>query len=106
MGSFSEDFEYKRCCFFHPHALLLHWRQCALSRSHLQVLLPYFILWQIWKAYNASRFDSQSFFVDAVIYQVVLDLRIASFVFHFKLSQLRGVFEFSDCGGFECYSST
>ena len=80
--------------FLTPHALLLHWRRCAPSQNHLQVLLPCFILWQVWKAHNTFRFDSQSFSVDVVILQVILDLKLCLtsdasmivFLFFFGLS--------------------
>ena len=80
--------------FLTPHALLLHWQWCAPSQNHLQVLLPYFILWQVWKAHNTFRFDSQSFSVDVVILQVILDLKLCLtsdasmivFLFFFGLS--------------------
>ncbi|KAH9701287.1 hypothetical protein KPL71_024943 [Citrus sinensis] len=74
-----------------PRALLLFWRHCAPSRNHLRVLLPCFILWQIWKARNAFRFNSQSFSTDAVIFQVDSDVRLASSAFGFKPPQLKGV---------------
>lgn len=79
--------------FLTPHALLLHWRRCTPSRSHLRVLLPCFILWQIWKARNAFRFDSQSFWVIVIIHRVGLDLGLASSAFGFKTSQLRRVLD-------------
>lgn len=77
--------------FLSSRALLLHWRRCATSRSHVRVLLPCFILWQVWKARNAYWFDARSFSVDAVVHQVVSDLRLASSAFGFMPSQLRGV---------------
>ena len=47
----------------------------------------------MWKARNAYRFDSVAFSVDAVIFRVVSDLKLASFAFGFKTSQLRGVLD-------------
>lgn len=79
--------------FLTPHALLLHWRRYALSLSHFRVLLPCFILWQIWKAHNSFRFDSQSFSVIVIIHRVGLDLGLAIFAFGYKTSQLRGVLD-------------
>ena len=77
-GSFLADFGYKRCFLPPPppppHALLFHWWWCAPSRSHLRVFLPCFILWQVWKARNAFRFDPQPFSINAIIYRVVSDL--------------------------------
>ena len=70
--------------FLSPRALLLFWRHCVPSRNHLRVLLPCFILWQIWRAQNAFQFNSQSFSTDAVIFQVDYDLRLASSAFGFK----------------------
>ena len=77
--------------FLSPRTLLLFWKHCAPSQNHHRVLLPYFILWQIWKALNAFWFHSQSFSTDAVIFQVDSDLRLASSAFGFKPPQLRGV---------------
>ena len=77
--------------FLSPRTLLLFWKHCAPSQNHHRVLLPYFILWQIWKAQNAFQFHSQSFSTDAVIFQVDSDLRLASSAFGFKPPQLRGV---------------
>ncbi|KAH9750080.1 zf-RVT domain-containing protein [Citrus sinensis] len=55
--------------FLSPRALPPIWRRRAPSRNHLWVLMPCFILWQVWKARNAYRFHSQSFLTDAVIFQ-------------------------------------
>ncbi|KAK9217083.1 hypothetical protein WN943_005708 [Citrus x changshan-huyou] len=60
--------------------------------SHFQVL-PYFILWQVWKAYNAFRFDSQRFSVNTIIHWVGLDLGLTDFAFGFNPSQLQGVLD-------------
>ncbi|KAH9750075.1 reverse transcriptase domain-containing protein [Citrus sinensis] len=79
--------------FLSPRALLLTWRLRAPSRDHLLVLLPCFILWQVWKARNAYRFHSQSFSIDAVIFQVGSDLRLAGSAFGFKPPQLRGALD-------------
>lgn len=75
-----------------PEALLFHWLWFALSQSHFQVL-PYFILWQVWKAYNAFRFDSQRFSVNTIIHWVGLDLGLTDFAFGFNPSQLQGVLD-------------
>lgn len=77
--------------FISPNALLRHWRRCAPSRNHIRVLIPCFILWHVWKALNAYRFDSMVFSVDAVIFRVVSYLKLANFAFGFKTSQLRGI---------------
>lgn len=79
--------------FLSPRALLLIWRLRAPSRNHLLVLLPCFILWQVWKARNGYRFHSQSFSPDAVIFQVGSDLRLAGSAFGFKPPQLRRVLD-------------
>lgn len=75
--------------FSTPRVMLLHWQQCAPFQSHLLAFLPSFILWQVWKVRNAFRFNSSSFFVDAIIYQVVVNLRLANSAFGFKPSQLK-----------------
>lgn len=81
--------------------------RCAPTRSHIRILLPYFIKCSVqlaikcgvrqlgvfalfWKARNAFRFDSQTFSMDGIIHQVRLDLRFASSTFGFKPSQLWG----------------
>ena len=74
--------------FLTPHALLLHWRRCTPSRRHLRVFIPCFILWQIWKARNVFKFDSQSFPVIVIIHRAGLDLGLTSSAFGFKTSQL------------------
>ncbi|KAH9660218.1 hypothetical protein KPL70_024139 [Citrus sinensis] len=79
--------------FLTPHALLFHWRRCTPSRSYFRVLIPCFILWQIWKAGNVFKFDSQSFLVIAIIHRVGLNLGLASSAFGFKTSQFRGVLD-------------
>lgn len=55
-------------------------------------LLPCFISWQVWKARNAFRFHSRFFSIDAIIFQVDSDLKLASSTFGFKPSQLKEVF--------------
>ncbi|KAH9750081.1 zf-RVT domain-containing protein [Citrus sinensis] len=79
--------------FLSPRALPPIWRRRAPSRNHLWVLMPCFILWQVWKARNAYRFHSQSFLTDAVIFQVGFDLKLTGSVLGFKPPQLKGVLD-------------
>lgn len=38
--------------------------------------LSIFILWHVWKARNASKFDFVAFIADGVVYRVVSDLKL------------------------------
>lgn len=53
----------------------------------------FFILWKVWKAHNAFKFNSQRFSVNAIIHGVGLDLGLTSSAFRFKPSQLWGVLD-------------
>lgn len=50
-------------------------------------------MWHIWKACNAVRFDSASFYVEQIIFGVMFDLRLAGLAFIFKPTQLRGIMD-------------
>lgn len=76
--------------FLSPYALFVHWRRCNNSS---RILLSYFILWHDRKAQNAFKFNFAIFNMDAIIFQVVSNVKLASFAFDFKLSQLRGVLD-------------
>ena len=68
MGSFLAKFRYARCGFFNLacFALLLE-TVCTNSELYLS-LFSMLILWQVWKACNAFRFNLQTFSVDAIIH--------------------------------------
>lgn len=94
----SQIWDYFQCClglrrlsFLSSHALFFHMQQYASSRTHFWVLLPCLILWHVLKARNDFKFASQPFSINAVIFLVVSNLRLASSAFGFKLSQLQGV---------------
>lgn len=60
---------------------------CLYLETYLGSSFMFFLsfLWHVWKACNSFRFDSTSFSAD-VINRVVLDFRLASYAFGFKLS--------------------
>lgn len=76
-----------------PLALLLRWRRRVRSHHHIGFILPCFVLWHIWKARNGSRSDSKTFNINAIIYQVLLDLRLVSVAFGFTTDQVRGMLD-------------
>ena len=72
--------------------MLLHWRRCSPSNSHIRLIVVCHILWHIWKARNAHHFHGTPVLAAWVIHNILTDIHLIGLAVGFKASQLRGDF--------------